>query len=230
MFHMTEERPLDTLQGAEEYKERIETFIQERENKIFDYGKKMSKALEKASKKGDWHDVTHLNHMIGLSLRQKQEWEDKLPEADYFIKRAGWIASGRRVIVDFLDSVFDHDMRWYRALQEKYGQEVMTDSERSKLIRTGEISKTDASFVLKTEQQAERWFRLDIIQRYYGLIDRVEKKAGKIVDASHLHINEKGGIDGYVVGELAEVRLNTIPASGEIQRFHYRTLVKEVKK
>lgn len=224
------ENPLDTLQGAEGYKEHIESFIHELEAKIFDYGKKMPKALDKASKKGDWHDVTHLNQMMSRSLQTKKEWEDKLPEADYFIKRAGWIESGRRVIVDFLDSVFDHDMRWYRALQEKYGQEVMTDSERRELIRTGEISKADVSFVLKTEKQAERWFRLDIIERYYGLIDRVEKKAGKIVDASHLHINEKGGIDGYVVGELAEVQLNTIPAGGEIQRFHYRTLVKEVKK
>ncbi|MBE7114381.1 hypothetical protein FT641_18825 [Bacillus paranthracis] len=223
------ESPLDTLQGAEDYKKSIEGYIKELETDIFNEGKKMTKALEKAAKKGDWHDVSHLNHMIGLHLRHKQQWEDKLPEAKYFIERAGWIESGRRVIVDFLDRVFDHDMRWYMGLQEKYGTDVMSDSERSKLVREGKISKADVSFVVKTELEAERWFRLDIIQRYYGIIDRVEKKAGKIVDASHLHINAKGGIDGFVVGEIAEVQLNTIPAGGEIQRFHYRTLVKEVK-
>ena len=59
------------------------------------------------------------------------------------------------------------------------------------------------------------------------LIARVEKKAGKIVDASHLNIGVDGGINGVVKGELKSVYVETIYAGGyNIQQLHYRVLVK----
>ncbi|PGT90007.1 hypothetical protein [Bacillus thuringiensis] len=221
--------PLDTLQGAEEYKKSILDYVKEKEADILDYGKKMPKALEKASKKGDWSDVKHLNHMIEMCLRTKSEWEAKLPDANHHIRRAGWLEAGHKPIVDFLERAFQWDMRWYRGLVKKYGANVMTSSERIKLINAGEISKIDSTFALKTIEEAERSFRLDMRTRYESLVKRVETKAGKIVNATGLHINEKGGIDGIVECEDGDVHVQTIPASGEIQRFHYRTLVKVAK-
>lgn len=60
-----------------------------------------------------------------------------------------------------------------------------------------------------------------------SLIKRIEKKAGKIVDAGMLYIASDGNINGNVEGEKAKVRVETILAGGyNIQKLHYRVLVK----
>lgn len=62
------------------------------------------------------------------------------------------------------------------------------------------------------------------------LIHRISKVVGEITDASYLEINQKGNIDGYVIGTDGEAWVNTIGAGGyAIQCFHYRTLVKPKK-
>jgi glucan phosphorylase len=59
------------------------------------------------------------------------------------------------------------------------------------------------------------------------LFDRIEKKAGKVVDAAGLYIGHDGNINGVVVGENKTVRVTTIYAGGyNIQCLHYRILVK----
>lgn len=229
MFNMTE-NPLDTLQGAEEYKQSILGNIRELEQDIFNEGKKMPKALEKASQKGDWSDVERINHSIGRSLKWKKDWTDELASAKHAVERAGWIESGYGVIVQFLDKAFIEEMDWYRRLVAEYGDTAMTSKERDVLVANGELTKVEIMFATQTEKEAVRAFRLKMVERYYALISRVEKKAGKIVNAQGLQINQKGGIDGLVEGETATVHVETIPAWGTVQRFHYRTLVKEVKK
>lgn len=61
------------------------------------------------------------------------------------------------------------------------------------------------------------------------LINRINEKVGTITDASLLRISQKGNIDGFVDGEKGRAKIQTVPAEGEIQRFHYRTLVHLVK-
>lgn len=62
------------------------------------------------------------------------------------------------------------------------------------------------------------------------LIEQIKKKAGEIVDTGSLYIAQNGDINGVVKGTKAEVSVNTISAGGyNIQRYHYRVLVKEIK-
>lgn len=63
------------------------------------------------------------------------------------------------------------------------------------------------------------------------LIKRVTKVTGTITDASALRIGEQNGeLNGLVIGEEGKAFVETIGAGGyNIQRFHYRVLVKVVR-
>lgn len=61
------------------------------------------------------------------------------------------------------------------------------------------------------------------------LILRVNKVVGVITDAGGLMINNKGNLDGIIVGEEGTAKIETISAGGyNIQCFHFRTLVHEL--
>lgn len=62
------------------------------------------------------------------------------------------------------------------------------------------------------------------------LIARIEKVAGKIVNANNLFIGVNGEINGQVIGEDKTVNVTAIYAGGyNVQCLHYRVLVKAVK-
>ena len=67
--------------------------------------------------------------------------------------------------------------------------------------------------------------------KYFDLVKRVTSLVGEIIDASNLSIgNQRGELNGIIIGEKGNVRVETISAGGyNIQRFHYRVLLKEVK-
>ena len=70
----------------------------------------------------------------------------------------------------------------------------------------------------------------DCENKYDRLVDEVMYYTGKITDASHLRVNAKGELDGYVIGEKGKARVHTEGAAGyNIQRFHYRTYVNVLK-
>ncbi len=85
-----------------------------------------------------------------------------------------------------------------------------------KTIDTEELAK-----VIKDEKE----------HKYKELIERVTKITGKITDASMLKIgNQHGEINGMILGEKGKCIIETISAGGyNIQCFHYRVLLKEVK-
>ena len=67
-------------------------------------------------------------------------------------------------------------------------------------------------------------------RKYDDLIERTNKIVGQIVDASGLEINEKSNLDGFVIGTKGTAKIETIGAGGyNIQCFHFRTLIYEVK-
>ena len=73
---------------------------------------------------------------------------------------------------------------------------------------------------LESDKQAKL---LDMVYRITGVV-------GEITDASNLQINDKGNIDGIVIGKKGKAKIETIGAGGwNIQVFHYRTLVHEIK-
>lgn len=58
------------------------------------------------------------------------------------------------------------------------------------------------------------------------LIYRVNDVVGTITDATYLQVNEKGNLDGVIIGEKGKARIETIGVGGyNIVCFHYRTNV-----
>ena len=67
-------------------------------------------------------------------------------------------------------------------------------------------------------------------RKYDDLIARTNKIVGQITDASRLKINAKGNLDGFITGTKGTAKVETIGAGGyNIQCFHFRTLIHEVK-
>jgi hypothetical protein len=82
----------------------------------------------------------------------------------------------------------------------------------------------------KREEKLGSYLDKEVERKKKNLILRIEKKAGKIVDGKDIHIGDDGEINGVIHGETAIVNVRTISAGGyNIQCFHYRVLVKEVK-
>lgn len=70
----------------------------------------------------------------------------------------------------------------------------------------------------------------DANAKYDDIIERANAICGTITDASGLYIGSKGDIDGFVVGDRGRAYIQTIGAGGyNIQCFHFRTLIHEIK-
>lgn len=65
--------------------------------------------------------------------------------------------------------------------------------------------------------------------KYDDLIERICAVVGEISDATHLHIGEKGDINGIIIGNKGKASIETIGAGGyNIQCFHFRTLIHKI--
>ena len=95
-----------------------------------------------------------------------------------------------------------------------------------------DFSQLTRSLAFSKNKEAELNKILDIEEKekVLDLIRRVTKVVGTITDASNLSIgNQSGELNGIVVGENGKAHVQTIGAGGyNIQRFHYRVLVKEI--
>jgi hypothetical protein len=214
---------IDTVAGAKKYKANIQHYINEQLSKIKEYCKKQEKALNKEN----WSDVKHYNCLIRMCFKHKETWENQLAECDYYITRAEWLESGYGNIVEFLETIFIKDMEWYNCLKEKV--DAMSYDEVRQAIKDKTLLSGELSIAKMTEHEAKKEFRMDIVNRFKNLISRVEKKAGSIVGTQHLILNLKGELDGQVIGTKATVYVTTVGAGGHtIQRYHFRTLVREL--
>lgn len=82
-----------------------------------------------------------------------------------------------------------------------------------------------------TEREAwlEKTIEAEKKARLADMITRINKVVGTILDASDLHMSN-GEINGTVAGTEGRAKVQTIGAGGyNIQRFHFRTLVHELK-
>lgn len=80
------------------------------------------------------------------------------------------------------------------------------------------------------EENLERDVEQEKNRKYDDIIERVNAIVGTITDASNLRVGAKGDINGIIIGDRGKAKVQTIGAGGyNIQCFHFRTLVHEVK-
>ena len=105
--------------------------------------------------------------------------------------------------------------------------------------RWGEMERYELREFNPDTHQYDRVFNRERLQKeldqeanakYDDIIERTNFICGKITDASGLWVGAKGDLDGIIVGERGTAKVQTIGAGGyNIQCFHFRTLVHEVK-
>ena len=67
-------------------------------------------------------------------------------------------------------------------------------------------------------------------RKYDFIIERVNKIVGQITDATGLRIGAKNDLNGVIIGSRGKAHVETIGAGGyNIQCYHFRTLIKELK-
>ncbi len=108
----------------------------------------------------------------------------------------------------------------YRQIQKKLNE--FGDQITFKLLEIRDDQEREA-WLEKTMEEEKRAKLLD-------LIGRIMSTVGTITDAAALYIGPEGDINGIIVGTEGKAKIQTIGAGGyNIQCFHFRTLIHEIK-
>ena len=138
------------------------------------------------------------------------------------------VVTGEEAIELFLNNWIDKSVAAHLALKEEH--KAIKDRKEKLKFLSG-LTKSDALILTSgvTEKGLREMFTKEAAQKKAKFISGIEKKAGKILDVSGLHIH-KMEINGQVIGENGIVSVTTVMAGGyNIQSTHYRTLIKLVK-
>lgn len=87
---------------------------------------------------------------------------------------------------------------------------------------------------IHNEDEREAWLEKTMEEekraKLLDLIGRIMSTVGTITDAAALYIGPEGDINGIIVGTEGKAKIQTIGAGGyNIQCFHFRTLIHEIK-
>lgn len=183
-----------------------------------------TKDIAKAAKKGDLDKLRHANHMVASAFKSLDQAEDHLKEAQGIVETSKRYDAGYGAIQEFLEEMFLKDIEWHQDLVKQ--TEGMTFKEIYNKMGQNESVTMLARM---SEEEARKIFRQDVNARYKKLVQQIEKKVGAVKEF-RLERNDNMSLDGIVIGTEAAARINTIVAGGyNIQRAHYRTLVKVTK-
>lgn len=196
--------------------EVIKTFLQDWKEKNF-----------------EWYIRRHARYLeVKADLRQqvreaRLEAVQTLPE--YADVRARWAARG-----DDISQMEDHWLinLWpgkpveaflkEKGLDERSVAEKLRFVGDQRIIKMCEFRKEDERLQwLDKELEAEKKAHL------LWFVENVTSITGPITDARGLHISG-GDLNGIVLGEKGAAKVNTFPASGPVQRFHFRCRVSDV--
>lgn len=120
---------------------------------------------------------------------------------------------------------------WKESARSYYEEmaQLMIDTDRETFNEEYSRAQRETFRIAYNKQLFEEFLNKQVAIKEEKLIKTIEKKAGKIIDASHLTIGKDGSINGEIIGEKETVQVETIYAGGyNIRRLHYRTLVKVI--
>jgi hypothetical protein len=136
----------------------------------------------------------------------------------------------RKEVYDVYEKAYDYSSNLTseerKALKDKYNEmsESLRENTEPLILSIYSRGSEKEDFIKKLLDEEEKGKVLDLIRR-------VTKVTGTIRDASGLTIgNQSGELNGIVIGDEGKAHVETIGAGGyNIQRFHYRVLVKRIR-
>ncbi len=79
-------------------------------------------------------------------------------------------------------------------------------------------------------EKLDKDLKTEADRKYDFIIERTNKIVGTITDASNLYIGMDAELNGYIIGDQGKAKVQTIGAGGwNIQRYHFRTLIHEMR-
>ena len=125
---------------------------------------------------------------------------------------------------------------WYK-MEDREAARAMVKEAREKERKADNAFHRKWNFIMRYVDRTafnDELLAKDLTQeanaKYDDIINRTNAICGKITDARGLWVGNKGDLDGIVIGERGTAKVQTIGAGGyNIQCFHFRTLVHEVK-
>lgn len=151
-----------------------------------------------------------------------EEWIRK--NLEEYIKRRKEAYSYYEKASDYSNDLTREQRQELRNIYNELSSELRKNTD-ALIIEIYSRGNEKEEFIQKLLNEEERSKILDLIRR-------VTKVTGTITDATALRIGEQNGeLNGFVLGEEGKAYVETIGAGGyNIQRFHYRVLVKKVNK
>jgi hypothetical protein len=187
----------------------------------------LSKDLAAAAKKGDMSRVKRINRSITKLFELITQMEGYKANHEEAAAAAEKEEQGHGPIMEFLNDLYEQDVKWHAELKADYKEKGY--KHYIQLVSKKQITKTVFDFARMTEKDAKDLFKRDINIRYMRLVHKVSEKVGEI-QSINVRRNTNQQFDGLVTGTKGQAQLTTVLAGGEnIQRLHYRTLVKVVK-
>lgn len=203
---------------------RLEKEIKEAQESLDGYRAKLSAEQEKAASR---NVPAIIEFLEGWKARVTEYYHNRF--AAYLEERAVRYAENKEYC-DFVNTgwykIEDREAAWAarKAASEKEDKARKAFHKKWNFIEAYVHidSFNDERLAKELEQEANA--------KYDDIIERTNAICGKITDARGLWVGNKGDLDGIVIGERGTAKVQTIGAGGyNIQCFHFRTLVHEVK-
>lgn len=186
---------------------------------LADYEKKFAAETEKAASR---NVPAIIEFLEGWKKRVTEWYVENFPA--YIAARNERLAANR----EYCEWVNHHfgaafrEEREARRMEEKAANKQY-EKKWSDFFRYNDHDTLNAALLAKDLEQ-------EAAAKYDDIVERTNAICGTITDATGLYVGLKGDLDGIVIGERGTAKVQTIGAGGyNIQCFHFRTLIHEVK-
>lgn len=199
--------------------ERLNDEISEIETSLSGYRAKLAAEMEKAASR---NVPAIIEFLEGWKKRVTEWYVENFPA--YIAARNERYAANR----EYCEWVNHHFGAAFREEREARRMEEKAANRRyekiwSDFFRYNDHDTLNAALLAKDLEQ-------EAAAKYDDIVERTNAICGTIKDAAGLYVGLKGELDGIVIGERGNAKVQTIGAGGyNIQCFHFRTLIHAIK-